>query len=89
MAPLVVGFHGLAFLRGGITAARDDVITFASVVSSVCRDGGNVLIGRDLSQQLGQHGVAPRRGISDARARDLHRLNLQRFRINGPVQRPR
>ena len=62
-------------------AFRDGVTALTSVVSAVCCHGGNVLIGRDLRQQFGEHG-----GITNARARDLNSANFQRFLVDRDME---
>ena len=68
MAPAVVGFHGWAFLRGGITAAAprsaylvhvnmhcravDGVVTSARVVCTVRGHAADLLIARDLVEEM-------------------------------------
>ena len=83
-APALVGFQGFAFLRGGMTAlappSGDRVVTCARVVSSIRCDRSDVLIGRDLTQQPGQHGR-----ITYIAGRDLNRPDLQRFFIDPDV----
>ena len=59
-------------------------MAFAGIVCAVCRDRSDILIRWYLRQQFGEH-----RGISNARTCDLDRLNLQRFRVDGAVQRAR
>jgi hypothetical protein len=46
-------------------------VTFARVVRSVCGDTTDVLAGRNLVQEIGQHGR-----ITDVAARDVDRLYL-------------
>ncbi len=71
-APGVSGFQYLAFLRGGSeplvrhwfehngergsTSGRNGVMALAGVEGAVGGDGGDLLPGRDLVEQLGQHG---------------------------------
>ncbi|KAA8605282.1 hypothetical protein AL036_19735 [Salipiger aestuarii] len=63
-------FHGLAFLRGGMTAfalrsaplvhvnmhcrAEDGVVAFAGIMGTVCGDAADRLVRRDLAEQIGQ-----------------------------------
>lgn len=49
-------------------------------VKAIRYDAENVLIGRDLIQQLGQYGC-----IADTATGDLHGPNLQRFFVNSYV----
>ena len=88
-APAVAAFDGLAFLRGGMTAAapRSALARVVSAIrcpATVCLktvrgggDAGDVLIGRDLAQQFGQHGR-----ITYVAAGDFDRPDLQRFLVN-------
>jgi hypothetical protein len=46
-APGLFALHGLAFLRGGITAAPPHP-ALARIVSPVSSDTGNTLVGQDL-----------------------------------------
>ena len=59
------------------TAFGDSVMAFSGVVGAICRDTGNVLIGRDLGQQFGQHGR-----VAYVAAGDLDRPNLPCFLID-------
>ena len=52
------------------------IVTFARVVCSVGCNAAEVLIGRDLAEQVGQH-----RGIANAATGDFDRTDLKRFRI--------
>ena len=56
------------------------LVAFARVVRPICGDAANILVGRDLVQEIGQHG-----SISDVTAGDLDRPNLQRLFINSAV----
>jgi hypothetical protein len=71
IAPGVSGFHGLAFLRGGMMAATpraaplvhvnmhcravDSFMALAGVEGTVGSDAGDFLILWDLVEKLGQH----------------------------------
>ena len=60
IAPAVSGFHGLAFLRGGMIAAApramDGIVVLAGVEGTIGGDTGGLVIGRDLVEQFRQHG---------------------------------
>lgn len=88
MAPAVHGFHGWAFLSGGITAAAprsaplvhvnvhcravDGIVAFARVVCATRSHPANLLIARNLIEQMRQH-----RCISSVATRDLYRSDFQ------------
>jgi len=60
MVPTVSGFHGRAPLTGrddchGATGG-DGIMAFAGVEGTVGGDAADLLRGRDLVQQFGQHG---------------------------------
>ena len=78
MAPAVSGFQGLAFLRGwddGCCAASGDgVMAFSGVEGAVSGDAADLLLGRNLAQQFGQHGR-----IADLAGGDLCGLNFRGF----------
>ena len=48
-------------------------VAFVRVVRPICSDAADILVGRDLVQEIGQHGSIP-----DVTAGDLDRPNLQR-----------
>lgn len=77
MAPGVVGSRGLAFFRSGMTAFGNRVVAFARVVRPIGGCGPDVLIGRDLVEQLGQ----PWR-FTDITGGNLHGPDFQRFSVN-------
>ena len=56
-------------------------MALAGIVSAVCRDRSDLLVGWYLRQQFGEHG-----GVTNAGTRDLDRLNLQRFRVDSKVE---
>ena len=88
MAPVVSGFQGLAFFRGGsegtnATGSRecpnggrasggDGVVALAGVESAVGGDAGNLLVGRDLVEEFGQH-----RGVADVTGGELRSTDFQ------------
>ena len=49
------------------------LVAFVRVVRPICGDAANILVGRDLVQEIGQHGSIP-----NVTAGDLDRPNLQR-----------
>lgn len=55
-------------------------MAFTRVIRPICGDAADVLIGRDLVQEFGQHG-----SISDVVAGDLDRPNFQCFFVNSNV----
>ena len=55
-APAVSGYHGLALFRGGMIAAARAAMALSGVEGAVGGDAGDLLIGRDLVEHLGQHG---------------------------------
>jgi hypothetical protein len=72
--------------RLGILARRDDsvgsafgygIVALARVVGPVGGDTGDLLVGRDLDEQLGQH-----RGIAHIAACDFNSPNLQCFFVD-------
>ena len=83
-APAVSGFHGLAFLRGGMMACGaalgDGVMALAGVVGAVSGDAADLLIGRDLVEQLGQHGR-----VAHVAGGELGRPDLQRLLVDPDV----
>ena len=54
------------------TPFGDGVVALAGIISPIGGDAGNVLIGRDLGQQFGQHGR-----VTNVAAGDLDRPDLQ------------
>lgn len=96
MAPEVSGFQGFAFLRGGITAfaprsaplvhvnmhcrAVDGIVALSGVIGAVCGDTANLLIGRDMAEQFGQH-----RCIADIASGELDCPNFQCFLVDPEV----
>jgi hypothetical protein len=65
---------------GGRAAGGDGVMALAGVEGAVGGDGGDVLVGRDLVQQLGQH-----RRVADIADGELGGPNFQRFLIDSDV----
>lgn len=55
-------------------------MALAGVEGAVGSDGGDVLVGRDLAQQFGQHWR-----IADIAGRELGRADFQRFLIDADV----
>lgn len=78
-----VGLQGgvLARRDGGLSAARSNrFVAFARATSPQDNDRSDVLTGRDLIEQLGQHG-----GITGIAGDDFDRTNFQRFLVNSDV----
>ena len=80
-----VGFPGFGVLagrndRGGATGCNG-VVAFAGVEGAVGGDGGDLLLGRDLVQQLGQH---PRRLSRTGGVRLLDVANVTGGELGGP-----
>lgn len=63
--------------NGSGTSRGNHIVTPARVIGPVSGDRGNLLIGRDLVQKIGQH-----RGIADIACRDADRADLQCFLIH-------
>lgn len=61
-------------------AIGDGVVTLARIVGPVCGDVADLLIGRDLAEQLRQHGR-----IADIAASELDRPDFQCFLIDPEV----
>jgi|GEM_PF-1045484 hypothetical protein len=55
---------------------RNRIVAFARILGPVGSHAAEVLIGRDLAEQVGQH-----RGIANAATGDFDRTDLKRFRI--------
>jgi hypothetical protein len=95
-APAVTVFHGLAFLRGGMTAfaprsaplvyvnmhcrAVDGVVALAGVIGTICGDARDLLFGWDLAEKVRQN-----RCIADVAPGNLNRPNLKRFLVDPEV----
>ena len=79
-APAVSGYHGLALFRGGMIAAARAAMALSGVEGAVGGDAGDLLIGRNLVEQLGQHGR-----IADIAYGELGRPDFQRLRVNSDV----
>lgn len=62
------------------TAIGDGVVAFARVVRAVCRNAANLLVLRNLAEQIRQH-----RCIADMAPGDLHGPDLQRFFVDAEV----
>jgi hypothetical protein len=95
IAPAVSGFQGLAFLRGGSEGmpppvrghtrrgrptGGDGVVALSGVEGAIGGDGCDLLLGRDLVKQLGQHG-----GVADVNGGELGSSNLQRLLVDSDV----
>lgn len=65
---------------GGGTAGGDGVAAFADVEGAIGGDGGDLLLGRDLVEQVGQHGRIAR--VADG---ELRCTDFQGFIINANV----
>ena len=65
--------------RGSVTGG-DGVMAFAGVKGAIGGDASDLLIGRDLVQQLGQH-----RRVAHVAARELGRPDLQRLLVDPDV----
>ena len=61
-------------------AVGDGVMAFPGVIRAICRDAADLLILRDLVEQIGQH-----RRIADMAAGDLDGPDLQRLRVDPKV----
>ncbi len=73
MAPAVTVLQGLAFFRGGMSAALDDRgVALAGVAGAACRDAADLLILRDPVAQVGQD-----RRVADAAAGDFDGADLR------------
>ena len=55
---------------------RNRIVAFARILGPVGSHAAEVLIGRDLAEQVGQH-----RGIANTTAGDFDRTDLKGFRI--------
>lgn len=79
-----VGLPGLGVLAGrddrGGPSGGDGVVTLAGVEGTICGDGRDLLVGRDLVEQLGQH-----RRIADLAGGELGGPDFQGFLINADV----
>ena len=81
IAPAVSGFHGLAFLRGGMMAAAPRAalaswhLRVSKAPSAVTLD---LLIGRDLVQKFRQHGRVAHVAGGELRRPDFQRLLVDR-----------
>lgn len=84
MAPLVVGFHRRAFFSGrdnrDCPSGGDGIVTSSRVVGTDCRHAGDLLLRRDLIEQVRQH-----RCISDTTGCHLDGTDLERLLINSDV----
>jgi hypothetical protein len=60
--------------------AVDGLVALARIIGTVCGDAADLLIGRDLAQQIWQH-----RRIADMATGDLDGPNLQRFLVDPKV----
>ena len=84
MAPAVTDFHGFAFLRGGMTpwAPRSAIASwhFSGIVGTVGGDAADLLIRRDLVEQIGQH-----RRMTDLAPGDLDGPYFQRLFVDPEV----
>jgi len=83
-SPTGVGFPRLGVLARrdycGGTSGSDGVVALAGVESAIGGDGCDLLLGRDLVQQLGQH-----RGISHVAGRELGCTDFQGFLVDPDV----
>lgn len=79
-----VGFPGFSVLSGrddrGSAAGSDGIMTFARVKSAIRGDAADLLLGRDLVEQFGQHG-----GITYVAGGELRSLDLQCFLVDPDV----
>ena len=66
---------------GSGTSSGNHIVTSARVIGSVSSDRSNLLIGRDLVQQVGQHG-----GVADVACCDADRAYLQCFLVHTEMQ---
>ena len=62
------------------TAVSDGIVALAGVVGTVCRDTADLLVIRDLAEEVGQD-----RRIADVAPGDLNGPNLQRFLVDPEV----
>lgn len=62
------------------TALGDCVMAFPRIVGAVCRDAADLLVRRDLVEQIRQH-----RRVADVAPGDLDRPNLQCSLVNPEV----
>ena len=65
----------------GITS-RNRVVAFARIVGTITGDASDILIRRDLPQQVGQH-----RRVTDVAAGHLYGPYFQRFLVDPPSRR--
>jgi hypothetical protein len=79
-----VGLPGFGVLAGrddrGGTAGGDGVMALAGVEGAVGGDAGDLLIGRDLVEQFGQHGR-----VADVAGGELGRPDFQCFLVDPDV----
>ena len=66
------------------TAFGDSVMAFSGVVGAIGGDAGDLLIGRDLVEQFGQH-----RRVAHVAGRELDGPDFQCLFINSDVDRKR
>ena len=59
------------------TSGDNRLVTFALVIGPISGNGADVLIGRDLAQEFGQHG-----SITNVATGDFDSPNLQRFLVD-------
>ena len=78
IAPAVSGFHGLAFLPGGMMAAAPLVVCPQTVKGG--GDGRGLLVGRDLVEQFREHGR-----VTDIAGGELRRVDFQGSLIDPDV----
>lgn len=82
--PGAVGFPGLGVLAGrndsGSSTGGDGVMALAGIEGPVGSDAGDLLIGRDLIEQLGQHGR-----VADLAGGELGSADFQGFLVDPDV----
>ena len=71
----------LAWWDQGMGTSRGNrLVAFSRVIRAICGDAADVLIGRDLGQEFGQHG-----SITNVAAGDFDRSDFKRFLIDAYV----